>query len=299
MADFMYTRGARRSAAPTYNRWNAPQSAAQSSEQLLAALLRQPQEAQQADPRMMERNAPQQRQQLGGIDPAALQSMIRQQALAQQQARDERAFGTKSAEGDVNQTEAGAAMGPASPTTMRALKTMMTLGLGGMGLGPIAALLSGALSNPDSATAPTAALGTSVIKSKVSALGAVDLLAQMFGVDPIVKEVDKQLQAITQPTQDTQAGAAGPSATDAATQQSMGNFGWSDQWGWGSEATGANFSDQGPGGSSGTAQYAGGSYVNGIAYGPDGYSGDGSDTESGGRRGAFGGGSGSFGEGQY
>ncbi len=285
MADFMYTRGARRSAAPTYNRWNAPQSAAQSSEQLLAALLRQPQEAQQADPRMMERNAPQQRQQLGGIDPAALQSMIRQQALAQQQARDERAFGTKSAEGDVNQTEAGAAMGPASPTTMRALKTMMTLGLGGMGLGPIAALLSGALSNPDSATAPTAALGTSVIKSQVPALGAVDLLAQMFGVDPIVREVDKQLQAITQPAApvapDQQVAAAAPSATTTPE--------WTEAYGWGNSRDGANFSDQGPGGSSGTAQYAGGSYVNGIAYGPDGYSGDGSDTESGDRSGGYGG----------
>lgn len=297
MADFMYTRGARRSAAPTYNRWNAPQSAAQTSEQMLAALMRQPQEAQNADPRMMRMNAPQRQQQLGGIDPAALQTMIREQAMAQQAARDAKAFGTESANSrtDVaNATSEQAAMGPASPTTMRALKTMMNLGLSGMGLGPITALLSGAISNPGSETMPAAALGTSVVKSKVPALGAIDLVTQMFGVDPIVKEVDKQLQAITQPSAPAgpatpaESGSAGTAVAanwDTYDEFGMNPYGFSRDYGWGNAENGSNFSDSGPGGSSGATD-------------GDGMFGFGRNTSSG-MRGAFGGGSGSFGEGQY
>ena len=304
MAEFINARGARRSANPTYNRWIAPQSSAESSASALSALMRQPQQAQQAAPQMQRMNETPQQGQLGGIDPAAMQAMIREQVRAQQEreavsqlALDER--NTQSADGAVNETSTQAGMGPPSAGTMRALRMALGLGLSGMGLGPMAAMLGGAINNPDSATAPTTALGMSAIRRAVPQLGMVDTLAQMFGVDPITRQVDQAVQAAIRPAATT------PASPEAIQAQIALQSGQSSTYG----------GDRGPGGSSGPTDGMDGNYVSGSAYGPGGFPGDDSDGDFGGSlegsnfggSGSSGGnsgrggirGGGSFGEGQY
>lgn len=293
MADYLYARGARRSAAPSYTAWTPDQSGAQAGAAVLAALMRQPQQAQQAAPQMQRMNETPQQQPLGGIDPAALQALIREQVRMQQE-RENAAFNTESGESRAdlsNVTSEQATMGPASPGAMRTLRMLATVGLGGMGLGPMAAMLNSAINNPDSSTAPTTGALMSGVRRAVPQLGALDLLRQVFGADPITREVDQIAQSIVRPTAAAPAQPAAQSGGigDDAQWNTMGSngrniYGWSDRYGWGDEGS-PNFSDRGPDGSTGPTDGEG-SFGNNDRSGGN--------TGRGGIRGG-----GSFGEGQY
>lgn len=306
MAEYQYSRGARRSAAPTYTPWTAPQTSAQGSVDQLSALMRQPQQARQAAPQMQNMNGTPPQGQLSGVDPAALQAMIRQQ-IQMQRDREAAAFGTESAESraDVsNATNQQATMGPASPGAMRTLRMLATVGIGGMGLGPMAAMLGAALSNPNSSTAPTTALAMNGVRRAVPQLGVIDMLTQMFGADPISREVDNMAQALVRP-----AAAPAPAGTPAAPQQggqqtSRAPTNYGGYTGAQFGLTGDNTADVGLVGDLGSYQSAGslGRDVWGINPSID-FGGDDSDSNndrSGGNTGRGGiRGGGSFGEGQY
>jgi hypothetical protein len=284
MPEYIYSRGARRSAAPTYTAWTPPQSAAAISQGALQQLLRQPMQAQRENQRtaqMADSSGPSssnQSTQMAGFSPEVFQQMMRD---AMQARLDNVQQGGNTDMDGISNPNAG----PINPNVASALRFAARLGLTGL-VGPMGPALFNAVDQNSPRPMAMAAINSAVPGGEN--VGLLRMLARAIGIDPVAEVVDSATAALTaSPTATPQPGQVGSMSPgmDAATQQAMRDSGWSDAWGWGSETTGANFSDRGPMGSSGDAD------ADGNEYGGQGGS------SNGGRGGIRGGGS--FGEGQY
>jgi hypothetical protein len=262
MPEFIYSRGARRSAAPTYTAWTPPQSAAAISQGALQQLLRQPMQAQRENPRMSQTadssgpSSSNQSTQMAGFSPETFQQMMRD---AMQSRLDNVQQGNNTDMDGISNPNAG----PINPNVAGVLRFTTRLGLMGL-LGPAGPALFNAVDQNSPKPLAMAAINEAIPGG--ANVGLLRTLLKAFGVDPAKEITDGVTSALTaSPTATPQPGQVGSMSPgmDAATQQAMRDYGWSEAWGWGSEATGANFSDRGPGGSSGTTDDGEGSMFNG------------------------------------
>jgi hypothetical protein len=176
--------------------------------------------------------------------------------------------------------------GPLNPYVAGVLRFTTRLGLMGL-LGPAGPALFDAVDTNSPMPLAMGAINSAIPGG--ANVGLLRTLLKAFGVDPAKEITNGVTSALTaSPTATPQPGqvAGGSPGMDAATEQAMRDYGWSDAWGWGNETIGANFSDRGPMGSSGDAdpngnEYGGGQTgsSNGGFGGDDG--GDGSDGGSG------------------
>lgn len=197
MADYIISRGGRRSAAPTYTPWSPPQSAAAISQAALQQLLRQPQQAQQGNAQLSMRATPQSPQparapQQVGPDPAMLQAMFRD--AIQQRLDSVEMAGSNDGTASFNESA-----GAVNPGVARALQFASRLGLGALA-GPIGPALFDAFRMNSPAPMATAALGAALPDE------ARQLLNLTIGKDEVTRVVDETIRAVTRPT------APGPTA---------------------------------------------------------------------------------------
>lgn len=220
----VYSRGARRGAAPSVNEWTPPQSAAAISQQALMQLMRQPQQAQrQAPQQMQDPNAS--RQLMPGnksaqVSPEMLAWMLRQQ---QQQVRtpvdEQQATGNTGGYEGVDPSSVNTPEG-----VQRMAKLGFQLGLGYLGLGIPGAIIGSIASNPNSPTGPMVGGVMNAVKQAVPGLGAVEMMAQMFGADPISKAITKQTDPMARDLIDQSAAAPAPAAEAAPTALQADDF---------------------------------------------------------------------------
>lgn len=208
--EFLYQRGARRSAAPQYAPWTAPQSAADISAQALARILRQPQQAQQAsDQRLQQRStedtvgAPAMQ---SGPGPAQLTQLLQQLT----------SDGNINVDGPSDNQSTGAihfneSAGPMNPALGRVLRALTVAGVSS--INPFAGVLANSvINNPESETGVATNLAMGGLRRAVPQVGVLDTLRQLFGADSLTKTVDQSLQSLTAPAaanpgQETQAPA--------------------------------------------------------------------------------------------
>lgn len=195
----VFTRGARRSTAPSIVPMQPIQTGALGSQPGLAQLLHQiTTQVQQQQPAAM--------QQPAGYTPveselmAALRSTGLPHLPMPRQLTDEEA--QRNLGNDRAQSEYDANAGPMSPGMANTLRTALAFGLSGIGLpSPVTAALMAATKDPNSETAPTAAAVTSAVADKVPGFGLINMLAQAFGLPSAQKQVQN---AITPTARETQ-----------------------------------------------------------------------------------------------
>lgn len=173
---FMYTRGARRSAAPSYLPAVPVQADANIQQQDLANLLRQvirPTQVQQAPQRMQDSQiTPQERPVTAGAlqdNPALVQALLREVEVNGQ------------ADGNIGFNPNA---GPLNPAVARGLDMVGTMGLTSL-VGPFGPMIRSILKNPASETAAPVAGMTALLKNNVPGLSAIDMSMQAFGMDSI------------------------------------------------------------------------------------------------------------------
>lgn len=193
----VFTRGARRSAAPSVVPVQPMLTGALQGQNQLARLLYQPQQAIQlgAAPAVMQQTdrTPEETE----LTRALQMSGIPQLTIARPMTESTEESGNLGNEARQPGFDPNA--GPMSPATSRVLRTLLTVGLGGMGLpSPMLAALGGAINNPDSSTAPISNVAGTLVKQQIPGLAALETLAQAFGVDPISRQIDQQAQSALQ-----------------------------------------------------------------------------------------------------
>lgn len=180
----------------------------------------------------------------------------RQAAIDERRQREQESYDT--ADGGNDSTEAPTNMS-FNPAVASATKGILGAGalvsslVGGPALAGVAALAN-ADSNEDAATAS----GIGGIKLANPVLGmiasAINSARQRREAERMRAEAElakAQHQADVAAAGDGPGGYSGGPGEDAATADAMAASGWTREYGWGSERGGGNFSDRGPGGSSG------------------------------------------------
>jgi len=277
MPEFIYSRGARRSAAPTYTAWTPPQSAAAISQGALQQLLRQPMQAQRENPRtaqMADSSGPSssnQSTQMAGFSPEVFQQMMRD---AMQSRLDNVQQGNNTDMDGISNPNAG----PINPNVASALRFAARLGLTGL-VGPVGPALFNAVDQNSPRPMAMAAINSAIPGGEN--VGLLRMLARAIGIDPVAEVVDRTSAALT----------ASPTATPQPGSPGLGGtYGDNANGGFANESGSGNWTTN-PDGTSTINTDTGGSYTEANPNGDDGSDGN---TGRGGPRGG-----GSFGGGEY
>lgn len=221
-------RGGRRGMAPTVQLMTPQTSQAQVLAGLLSSL-------QQQAPQMQRQAVRPQQQQTQQLRPAVARARPVTQApsMALSKKPSEDSTPDRSSEGDVGFNPNA---GPTTPGQMRALQAAFGLGLGAMGLGPIAAgMLRGIARDPGSpggiAGETTSSALSSALEGAIPGAGIARLGLQQFGLDPvraIANKVATSVRSVTvpKPALPTLATPMSPPATPALVDMTNAPEGW-------------------------------------------------------------------------
>jgi hypothetical protein len=222
MPEFIYSRGARRSAAPTYTAWTPPQSAAAISQGALQQLLRQPMQAQRENQRtaqMADSSGPSssnQSTQMAGFSPEVFQQMMRD---AMQSRLDNVQQGNNTDMDGISNPNAG----PINPNVASALRFAARLGLTGL-VGPMGPAIFNAVDQNSPRPMAMAAINSAIPGGEN--VGLLRMLARAIGIDPVAEVVDRTSAALTaSPTATPQPGQVGAPGETVGGVVGSGNTG--------------------------------------------------------------------------
>lgn len=286
MPEFIYSRGARRSAAPTYTAWTPPQSAAAISQGTLQQLLRQPMQAQRENPRMSQTadssgpSSSNQSTQMAGFSPETFQQMMRD---AMQSRLDNVQQGNNTDMDGISNPNAG----PINPNVASALRFAARLGLTGL-VGPVGPALFNAVDQNSPRPMAMAAINSAIPGGEN--VGLLRMLARAIGIDPVAEVVDRTSAALTaSPTATPQPGQVG------APGETIGGMDMAGQINYGNQSLGQQTDTLGEAMGAPQSRVPGGFSTNWRDWsGNDGSDGSDGNTGQGGPRGG-----GSFGGGEY